>query len=120
MTPCPFQVEKPRSTGWRNVMAIRAVLAAAQISVMAAEPVPVAKVNPPETSANHGESVFQKGDYAAAEPLLREAAEQGNARAEALLGYLYLRGVVVKQDQPEARKLFSKSAEQGDGLGQFL
>ena len=50
----------------------------------------------------------------------REAAEQGDAEAQASLGALYEHGAGVPQDYAEAVKWDRKAAEQGDGGGQFL
>ena len=48
----------------------------------------------------------------------RKAAEQGNAAAQANLGYCYQNGQGVVQDYDEAVKWYRKAAAQGDALGQ--
>jgi hypothetical protein len=56
-----------------------------------------------------GEAAFERGDYATALPLLRPLAEQGNAKAEAMIGdvYQYL------SEYAEAIKWYNKSGRAG-------
>ena len=49
---------------------------------------------------------------------LRKAAEQGDAGAQANLGFMYDRGWGVPEDDREAVKWFRKAAEQGDAGAQ--
>ena len=51
---------------------------------------------------------------------LRKAADQGNAKAQGLLGLLYLHGTGVEKDIPQAVELLRKAADQGDARGQIL
>ena len=60
-----------------------------------------------------------KGDYATALRLLRELAEQGNARAQFKLGDMYGDGRGVAQSNVEAAKWFSRAGEQGDADAQY-
>ena len=48
----------------------------------------------------------------------RKAAEQGEARAQAYLGYTYGAGFGVPRDDAEAVKWLRKAVEQGDAFGQ--
>ena len=48
-----------------------------------------------------------------------KATEQGHAKAQFNLGYLYAQGLGVAQDYFEARKWYRKAAEQGDAEAQF-
>ena len=50
---------------------------------------------------------------------LRTRAEQGNARAQAILGGMYYDGRGVPQDYAEAVRWYRLAAEQGDAVGQF-
>ena len=50
---------------------------------------------------------------------LRQAAEQGHAVAQSILGSLYLAGEGVAKDDREAAKWFRKAAEQGNAEAQF-
>jgi uncharacterized protein len=47
-------------------------------------------------------------------------ARRGNARAEALLGYMYEHGLGVPQSWPAAVDYYLLAAEQGDATGQYL
>lgn len=55
-------------------------------------------------------------------PLLKQAAELGNAEAQYNFGYCYQAGVVVEQNQEKAVEWYLKSAEQGfnDALYQLM
>src|SRR5712692_2296882 len=52
------------------------------------------------------QAAYQEGDFASALRLARPRAEQGDARAQSLLGLIYLRGREVAQDDTEAVKWF--------------
>ena len=60
-----------------------------------------------------GLAAYQHGDYAAALRLLRPLAGQGNPQAQAYLGFMYIEGRGVPQDDAEAVKWLRLSAEQG-------
>jgi TPR repeat protein len=62
---------------------------------------------------------LDKGDYATALPLLRELADQGDARAQFKLGKLYDDGHGVTQSDAEALKWYRLSAEQGYAIAQY-
>ena len=61
----------------------------------------------------------EEQDKVQAAKLYRQAAEQGDARAQCCLGYFYYRGVAVKQDRVLAAEWFGKSARQGYPRGQY-
>jgi TPR repeat protein len=75
-------------------------------------------------SLSHGEpftdgvAAYEQEDYAAAASLWRPLAEQGNARAQASLGFLYLHGQGVPLDSVEAARWLQLAAAQGDALAQ--
>ena len=50
---------------------------------------------------------------------LQQAAEQGDAEAQFILGSCYEAGDGVKQDKAEAVKWFRKAAEQGHAKAQY-
>ncbi|MFQ2690164.1 tetratricopeptide repeat protein, partial [Aeromonas caviae] len=50
----------------------------------------------------------------------RKAAEQGDAKAQGLLGIMYVQGKGVAQDDKQAVTWFRKAAEQGDATAQYL
>lgn len=59
------------------------------------------------------EAAYTAKDYATAQRLYRIAAEQGDARAQNVLGYLYDSGRGVPQDYTEAVKWYRLAADQG-------
>jgi TPR repeat protein len=64
----------------------------------------------------HGWGVSQ--NYAEAMKWYRKAAEQGEATAQANLGFMYDRGQGVTEDVTQAAMWFSKAAEQGKAAAQ--
>ena len=57
-------------------------------------------------------------DYAAAVGWYRRAADRGDARGQANLGFMYRDGRSVPQNYEEAVRWFRRAAEQGDAHGQ--
>ncbi len=57
-------------------------------------------------------------DYKEALKWYRKAAEQGDAKAQSVLGVMYYNGQGVPQDYKEALKWYRKAAEQGNALAQ--
>jgi uncharacterized protein len=70
-------------------------------------------------SVDTANAAFQKGDYAGALAAVRPLAEEGNARAQSLLGTMYYRGRGVGTDDREAAAWFRRAADQGDAAAQF-
>ncbi len=66
-----------------------------------------------------GVAARQRGDYATAIRIWRPLAEQGHARAQSNLGFMYSNGEGVPQDYAEAVKWYRMAAEQGNGGAQF-
>jgi uncharacterized protein len=67
-------------------------------------------------------TAYRGSDYAGALKLARPLAEQGDARAQTLVGLLYSNssnGRSIARDNLEAAKWFRLAAEQGDASGQF-
>ncbi len=60
-----------------------------------------------------GVDAFKRKDYKTAYKLFLPLAEQGDADAQYMLGFMYLRGDGVPQDYQEAVKWYRLSAEQG-------
>ena len=50
---------------------------------------------------------------------IKKIAEQGNAKAQYNLGYMYIKGNGVSPDTTKAFYWFKKSAEQGNALAQY-
>lgn len=67
-----------------------------------------------------GRSAFLHGDYLRAAAALAPAAQAGNPRAQALLGFMYENGFGVPQSYDAAVDLYWRSAERGDPKGQYL
>jgi TPR repeat protein len=65
-----------------------------------------------------GKTAFERRDYAEALRWMRQAADQGNAEAQAYVGYLYEKGLGVSQDNAAALGWYRKSAAQGHAAAQ--
>jgi TPR repeat protein len=74
----------------------------------------------PAASAQRGEWSYVTGDYPAAARRAAPAAERGNARAQAHLGFLYQYGRGVPQNHAIAAYWYRRSAEQGNAIAQQL
>ena len=61
---------------------------------------------------------YNRGDYAVAFESFRTFAEQGDARAQFVLGTMYADGKGVPQDDAEAVRWYRRAAEQGDARAQ--
>ena len=66
-----------------------------------------------------GHQAFEEKDYAKALPLLRQAAEAGNADAMVDLGRMYARGLGIEENDTQAVSWFRKAAEQNHAGGQY-
>lgn len=67
-----------------------------------------------------GNAAFLRGDYNAAARQLTPLAERGNARAQAMLGFMYATGQGMPQNYDAASYWYRLSAEQGDTTAQYL
>jgi len=63
-------------------------------------------------------AAYQQGDYASALRLFRPLAEQGNARAQTLLGLMYEDGQGVPKDFAQAAKWYQRASEQDFAMAQ--
>lgn len=71
-------------------------------------------------TANEWEDVnaaYKRGDHEAAFNIVRSLAEQGNADAQAFLGWLYRGHMDVPKNEVEAVRWYRKAAEQGHAEG---
>jgi TPR repeat protein len=66
-----------------------------------------------------GYEAYRRGEFAAALHEFRPLAEQGDARAQAMLGIMYFEGWGVPEDDAEAVKWYSRAAEQGHILAEL-
>ncbi|HLH94763.1 MAG TPA: tetratricopeptide repeat protein [Xanthobacteraceae bacterium] len=67
-----------------------------------------------------GRAAYARADYVAAARLLIPLAEQGNAAAQALLGFMYANGRGVPQGYGVATFWYRLAADQGDTTAQYL
>jgi TPR repeat protein len=86
------------------------------IWLFGAGPVQPAEVD----SMTRGTAALSRQDYARAARELSPAARRGNARAEALLGFMYENGFGVPQAYDAAADLYARAAAQGDPFGQNM
>jgi len=63
---------------------------------------------------------LSNGHYGTARDNFKALAEQGNSRAQILLGIMYSEGRGIKRNVPEARVWYQRAAVQGDTQAQFL
>ncbi len=61
-----------------------------------------------------GMASYNRGDYAPAIRLFQPLAEQGNAKAQSVLGVMYRRGQGVARSSVRAFLWFSRAAARGD------
>src|SRR5580765_7147289 len=61
-----------------------------------------------------GMAAYNRGDYVPAVRLFRPLAEQGNAKAQNMLGVMYRRGHGVARNSVRAFVWFSRAAARGD------
>jgi hypothetical protein len=71
-------------------------------------------------SLNAGLTAFRRGDYVRTANLLGPLALRGNARAQAMLGYLYANGLGTPQSYFAAVDLYTNAAERGNPTAQYL
>ena len=64
-------------------------------------------------------AAYKRNDYVTAAKLYRLSADQGNAKAQFALGFMYASGRSVTQDDKEAVKWYRLSADQGNAKAQF-
>jgi TPR repeat protein len=67
-----------------------------------------------------GFEAYQRGDYTTAMRLVRPLADQGNAKAQEMVGSMYEQGWGVPQNYAEAEKWYRKAADQGNATAQVI
>ena len=86
------------------------------------EVVLVAAVNTPadraEDLAQEAQSLYDRKKYVDAAKIYRQAAEQGDAAAQARLGWMHVTGEGMAKDYEKAVKWFRQAAEQGEAGAQ--
>ncbi len=76
-------------------------------------------IEQPAQGVDAAYAAYQKGDYASALRFARPVADQGESRAQSLLGLIYLNGHGVQRNDPEAMKWYRRAADQGDAGAQL-
>jgi TPR repeat protein len=71
------------------------------------------------SNSDAASAAYQSGNYEAALRLARPLAEQGDARAQSVLGLAYYRGRGVPRDHTEAANWFGRAASHGDVAAQY-
>jgi uncharacterized protein len=74
----------------------------------------------PAQAASVGEGAYRSGDYLRAVTRIGPAAERGDARAQAHLGFMYQYGRGVPQNYGMAIYWYRRAAEQGNATAQHL
>lgn len=67
-----------------------------------------------------GLSAYNRGDYLIAMGIWRPLADNGDARSQAGLGFLFLRGLGTDTDTTLARSWYEKAANQGQAEAQLM
>ena len=75
-------------------------------------------VGPARAGWDEGVFAYKQGDYATALKEFRPLAAQGDADAQAKLGFMYHIGLGVARDYAKAVKWYQKAAEQGNANAQ--
>jgi len=95
-----------------------------QLALMDIAPQRIAQANGIDASGYDDEAAsqaYENGDFATSRKLAEPAANRGIARAQFIMGMLYLGGKGVDhQDDAQAAKWFTKASDQGNTYGQLL
>jgi hypothetical protein len=94
-------------------MMVRTIVGAALLAFVAVAPVAAA-------SFQSGIAAFHREDYAAAVRILGPLAEAGDARAQAILGYMFANGRGVPQNYIQSAGWYRRASEQGHPTAQYM
>lgn len=72
-----------------------------------------------QADIHKGWECYEAHDYQCALNQFRPSADQGNADAQTVLGFMYMEGQGVRQDDAEAVKWYRLAAEQGNTAAQI-
>lgn len=101
----------------RAVAGVRQRLSAVLLAAVATiATIPIAHAD----ALARGTAAYARGDYNRAARELEPLARRGNARALALLGFLYEHGFGEPQAYPAAADFYAQGAVQGDPFGQAM
>lgn len=82
-------------------------------ALLLSAPLPVLAQSEDDIIALETRLMFARGDYATMVPKLEELAARGHPRAQAILGYLYEKGLGLPKDEVRGYELTLAAAEQG-------
>ena len=74
----------------------------------------------PAQSLTDANAAVNRGDFATALRIIQPLADQGNAKAQTLLGLMYAEGSGVAQSYAEAMRWYRRAADQGDYNAQMF
>jgi hypothetical protein len=94
-------------------MMVRTIFGAALLGLVAIAPATAA-------SFQGGMAAFHRNDYAVAARMFQPLADSGDARAQAILGYMFATGRGVPQSYVEAAGWYRRAAEQGHPTAQYM
>ena len=66
-----------------------------------------------------GAAAYKRGDYQTALEVFRPLAENGDAKAQSILGLMYSYGEGVPEDYREASRWYRRAADQGSSVAQY-
>jgi TPR repeat protein len=72
-----------------------------------------------QSGFDKGASAYKRGDYATALAVFRPLAENGDAKAQSILGLMYSYGEGVPVDHREAARWYRRAAEQSSSVAQY-
>ena len=72
-----------------------------------------------QSGFDRGAAAYKRGDYAGALAVFRPLAENGDAKAQSILGLMYSYGEGVPVDYREASRWYRRAAEQGSSVAQY-
>jgi TPR repeat protein len=103
-----------------TVLAIALVAVTMRPAVVAAQNAqsPVSSPTSSDDAFRAGAEAYRRKDYAAALSSFRQAADNGDAKAQYILGTMYGNGVGVTQDYRQAMIWLRRAADRGDASGQ--
>jgi len=81
--------------------------------------IPLSGSKPAVEGADAAYAAYENEKDRTALRIARPLAEQGDARAQTVLGLVYQRGRAVARDDPRALQWLRRAAVQGDGVAQF-
>jgi len=72
-----------------------------------------------QSGFDKGAAAYKRGDFETALAVFRPLAENGDARAQSILGLMYSYGEGVPVDDRESARWYRRAAEQGSSVAQY-